>query len=205
MLSKVSAYVLEIVEGPEAGRQIPLSSGTVEIGREPGTGIELANDHLVSRHHARLTPTPSGIVVEDLGSSNGTFVNGDEIHSPAVLTPGSELTVGVTVFQARTQAEAAGRTVVRPVPAALTTIRGASAVLARVEPGDSWSGEPMTPALATAERPPDFVPPSLGSAAARNSPLTPLLDSHTKRMARTAPLAIFVIVALVVVIALALR
>lgn len=192
----MSEYVFEIIEGPDAGRQIPLAQQPIEIGREAREGVEIANDHLISRHHARLTPTASGVVVEDLGSSNGTFVDGDEIHSPAVLTPGAKLTIGVTVLELRTAAEAAGGTVIRPVPVALTALRP----IPTPPPQDVVP----TGGLAAEERPPDYVSAELAGARG-DSPLNPLLDSHTKRMARTAPLAIFVIVTLVVLIALALR
>ena len=198
MLSvRMSDYVLEIVEGPEAGKQIPLPARTIEVGREPGIDIELSLDHLVSRRHARLTPTDSGVVVEDLGSSNGTFADANEIHSPAVLTPGSRLTIGVTVLELRTAAAASAGTVVRPVPSALTALR-----TTRVS---SPPEGPEPPALAAEERAPNYVSPELAASPAGRSPLNPLLDVHTKRMARTAPLAIFVLATLVIVIALSLR
>lgn len=195
----VSEYVLEIVEGPEAGRQIPLAQQSIEIGRQAEAGIEIASDTLISRQHARLTPTANGIIVEDLGSSNGTFVDGDEIHSPAVLTPGSNLTIGVTVLQLRTAAQASDGTVIRPVPTGLTSLR-----MTRVAPAAEAHAVPAG-GLAVEERRPDYVPPEVSGSRGGDSPLNPLLDVHTKRMARTAPLAIFVLVVLVVVIALALR
>jgi pSer/pThr/pTyr-binding forkhead associated (FHA) protein len=197
----MSEYVLEIVEGPEAGKQISLGDGSIEIGREAGVGIELANDDLVSRRHVRLTPIPSGVAVEDLGSRNGTFVNGDEIFSPAMLGPGGQLTVGVTVFELRTTGQAAASTAVRPVPVALTDLRPLPTARPAV------AAEPSAPArgLAREERAPDYVPGDLVSATGRDSPLSGLLDVHTKHKARTAPLAVFVLVAFVVIIALALR
>jgi len=193
----VSDYVLEIVEGPEAGKQIPLPERTIEVGREPGIDIELSMDHLVSRRHARLTPTQNGVVVEDLGSSNGTFADANEIHAPAVLTPGSRVTIGVTVLELRTTASASAGTVMRPVPSALTAIR-----TTRVSP---LPDDSSAPGLAVEERAPDYVPVGLDGSSGKRSPLSPLLDIHTKKMARTAPLAIFVLATLVVVIALALR
>jgi hypothetical protein len=200
----MSEYVLEIVEGPEAGKQIPLDAGSVEIGRESGVGIELTSDDLVSRRHARLTPTPDGVTVEDLASRNGTFVNGDEIHSPAVLVAGSQLTIGVTVFELRTPAQAAAATAVRPVPIGLTQLRPLPTA-APVVTAAQQAPAPGGGGLAREPRAPDFVPADLASPAGRDSPLSGLLDIHTKRKARTAPLAIFVLVALVVIIAVALR
>ena len=195
----MSEYVLEIVEGPQVGRQVQLAQQPVEIGRGTGAGIEIDGDQLVSRHHARLTPTSGGVVVEDLGSSNGTFVDGDEIHSPAVLTPGGRLAVGVSVLELRTVDQAAEGTVVRPIPAALTAMRVNQIAEAPSEP------LPSTDALAADERTPDYVSPVVAGSGGGDSQLASLLDVHTKRMARTAPLAIFVVVALVVMIALSLR
>jgi pSer/pThr/pTyr-binding forkhead associated (FHA) protein len=195
----LSEYVLEIVEGPEAGRQIPLGERSVEIGREEGVGILLANDSLVSRRHARLTPSDRGVLLEDLESSNGTFVDGQEIHSAIVLSPGSELTIGVTVLEFRTAAQAAAATSVRPVPAGLTFVRPAAV------PSDPSLREAKPTGLAAQERRPDYVPSALAGPAARDTPLGGLLDIHTKRRAKTAPLAIFVLVAFVVIVGLALR
>lgn len=189
-------YLLEIVEGPEAGRQIRLGDGPVEIGREAGVDVVLASDSLVSRRHARLTPTSSGVIVEDLDSSNGTFINGHQVHFPAVLTPGNELTIGVSVLELRTTAQA-GATSVRPVPTGLTSLHAS--------PSARPQQEAFSPGLVVEERSPDYVPSQVLRSGGKGSPLNPLLDVHTKRMARTAPLAIFVLVAFVVIVGLALR
>jgi Inner membrane component of T3SS, cytoplasmic domain len=193
----VSEYVLEIIEGPDAGRQIPLPEQSIELGREADVEIKLESDSLISRHHARLTPTAGGVLVEDLDSSNGTFVDENQIYSAAVLSPGDRLTVGVTVLELRTQEQAAAATVVRPIPAGLTSHGSPVAADGNV-PVLSGDG------LAAEERTPDYVPPEL-SRAAGDSPLNRLLDVHTKRKASIAPLAIFVLVAFVVMIALAVR
>ena len=192
----MSEYVLEIVEGPEVGRRVVLSEQPVEIGREAGAELQLAGDQLVSRRHARLTPGPQGVVVEDLDSSNGTFVDGQQIHAPVVLSPGSELTVGVSVIELHASG-APGLSAVRPVPAGLTALRDRPPI-APPPPPDA------PPGLAVQERSPDYLAPQARSGGAE-SPLSPLLDIHTKRMARTAPLAIFILVVFVVIIALALR
>lgn len=184
----MSSYVLEIVEGPDAGLTFPLS-GATDVGREGEVGIVLTHDDLVSRRHARLSPSPDGVVLEDLASRNGTFVNGTEIYSPVLVRPGDEITIGVTVLEIRSSAQATGQGV-RRVPEALTTAR----------PVMLASG----PGLAADPREPDYLRAEGGPASA-DPPIHSLLDIHTKHMARTAPLAIFVLVVIIVIIALALR
>jgi DNA segregation ATPase FtsK/SpoIIIE, S-DNA-T family len=188
-------YVLEIVEGPEAGRMIPLA-GPVELGRDAGAGVALQQDELLSRRHVRITPEADGVRVEDLGSRNGTFVDGDQIYSPAHLAVDGQLLVGVTVLQLRTAAS--GATALRPIPADFTVLRP----LPAVQP-DATTIRPVAPALAVPEAEPDYVPSAaLGQGA---SALFPLLDVHTKGKAKGAPIGIFVLVAFAVIIYFGLR
>lgn len=188
-------YVLEIVEGPEAGRMIPLT-GPVELGRDAGAGIVLQQDDLLSRRHVRLTPEADGVLVEDLGSRNGTFVDGDQIHSPAHLAVDGQLLVGVTVLELRTAATAAsGATSLRPIPAEFTTLRPLPAVAP-----DQTTIRQVAPALATPESEPDYVPASALGAGPGAADLFQLLDVHTKGKARGAPIGIFVLVAFAVII-----
>jgi len=116
-----SGLILEIVEGPGAGRQVPVD-GRAEIGRAD-TAVLPLKDPLVSRHHAIVEPTAGGLIVEDLGSLNGTFVNGNQIHGATVIRPDDQLLVGVTVFELRTRAAVAERpSAVRPVPPAFAGV-----------------------------------------------------------------------------------
>src|SRR3954447_8409230 len=201
-------YVLEIIEGPEAGRQIPLAGATV-LGRDQTADVALQQDELLSRQHVRLTPEADGVRVEDLDSRNGTFVDGDQIFSPAHLAPGGQLLLGVTVFQLELAPEVArGQTSVRQIPASLTTMRPLPA-----EGSAALTGERRIPTLATPEAEPDYVPASLlegtksgsNSGSAGMADLLPLLDVHTKGKARGAPIGIFVLCILAVVLYLALR
>lgn len=114
----MARLLLEIVEGPGAGRQLPLERPVV-VGRDAAADVVL-DDERVSRQHARITPQAGGAVVEDLDSRNGTFVNREEIHSPVTALPGDDVLLGTTVLELRTDAELATRpSVVRPVPPAL--------------------------------------------------------------------------------------
>jgi hypothetical protein len=104
----MTALLLEIVEGAGDGQQFRVDA-PVEIGREPGSGIALESDTQVSRRHARLTPEDERAIVEDLGSTNGTFVNDQEVHGPRFVGPGDRIRVGLTVFELRTATQVAAR------------------------------------------------------------------------------------------------
>ncbi len=177
-----TGLTLEIVEGPGAGRRLPLA-GPIVIGRARDTDLVL-EDGEVSRHHARVTPLDDGSArVEDLGSANGTFLAGNELHGPALLEPGDELQIGVTVIELQ---RAAQPSAVRAVP----------------------------PALATAPREPTYVNPAVaqaersgggGSSGGSAATLEKYLDVRVRRRAQLAPLALFVLVALALIVYFATR
>jgi hypothetical protein len=88
---------LTVTSGPAAGRSIELERDVV-IGREDAADLVIA-DPDVSRRHAVVRPGPGGaVLVEDLGSSNGTFVDGRKISGPVTLNPGAKLQMGDSVF-----------------------------------------------------------------------------------------------------------
>jgi pSer/pThr/pTyr-binding forkhead associated (FHA) protein len=194
----VTGLTLEVVEGPDAGKVVEVE-GPVVIGRE-GADL-LVQDTLVSRRHVRISPTPGGLTVEDLGSTNGTFLNGNELHAPAPASPGDQITVGTTVVEVRSPQQ------VRERPSAVRAV---------------------PEGLAIPPRQPDYLPPDLQTAAlqpgappAGASPggytpvgrppevpvpeLDPLLDVRTKRLALIAPLAVFVVVVFALILFLATR
>ena len=89
----VNGLQLLVQQGPRAGQSFDLNKPIVTLGREVGNDIVL-EDPQVSRHHARLTLATGGYVIEDLGSTNGTAVNGQRISAPHVLKPGSTIAFG---------------------------------------------------------------------------------------------------------------
>ncbi|MBS1717304.1 MAG: FHA domain-containing protein [Armatimonadetes bacterium] len=89
-------WILVATDGPLAGNRFPIAAPT-EVGRDLPV-IPFASDGGVSRRHARLEPAPSGVAVQDLGSTNGTFVNGQRVQN-ALLAPGGQLKIGMTTFR----------------------------------------------------------------------------------------------------------
>jgi hypothetical protein len=179
-----------IIEGRGAGTVLPVDR-TLIIGSGPAADLRLA-DACVSPEHARIAidgDAPSGresergflgATIEDLCSSNGTFVNGQSVAAPTWIEPGDELLVGTTVL----------------------TLDGDGArhgsALARAWQlwGGQVSGGPA------AERPSrrEIAP----ATAHRAGELTWLLDGNVKRWARIAPWVLLAVVAVIVTIYIAL-
>jgi pSer/pThr/pTyr-binding forkhead associated (FHA) protein len=89
---------LVVLAGPLSGQVFPLDSGEVHIGRELGREICLSSDSTVSRHHALIQNSSTGLILQDEGSSNGTYVNGARITSQR-LSPGDEIRIGSSLFR----------------------------------------------------------------------------------------------------------
>jgi pSer/pThr/pTyr-binding forkhead associated (FHA) protein len=89
---------LVVTEGPLAQTVIPLGTAQVTLGRAPDSTLVIDDDYASSRH-ARLYPSDDGWIVEDLGSTNGTWIDRTRITSPTVLPPGVPLRIGRTTLQ----------------------------------------------------------------------------------------------------------
>ena len=96
---------LTAVGEKQAGKAWESRERRVVIGRQPGCEVFLS-DPEVSRLHAEIEVTPQGAIIRDLGSLNGTLVNGEKIAGPLVLVPGSRITVGDTELLFEQVAEA---------------------------------------------------------------------------------------------------
>lgn len=90
----VRALSLRVADGPRElrGTRLPLSAPIV-IGRSPDADIVIADD-FISARHARIVPSSDEIVLEDLGSTNGTILNNTLISGPQTLRAGDEITLG---------------------------------------------------------------------------------------------------------------
>jgi hypothetical protein len=91
-----SSFRLIVRRGPQPNQIYELNKGIITIGRDITNDIVI-NDPEVSRHHCRLTQGGGGYTVEDLGSTNGTFVNGQRLTGARPLSHGDTLGMGETV------------------------------------------------------------------------------------------------------------
>jgi pSer/pThr/pTyr-binding forkhead associated (FHA) protein len=83
------------------GRAVPLADGASTIGRDPAVTIPLTSAQ-ASWHHASVEVSGAGGVIEDLGSKNGTVVNGVRISAPTVLSDGDAIDIAGTRLVFRT-------------------------------------------------------------------------------------------------------
>ena len=117
---------LKVTAGNAAGSIIEVEDELVIGRQEPGPG-SLANDIEISRRHARIAGETEGrFVVEDLGSTNGTSVNGRRIEGPTVLETGDRIEVGATalVVQVSSQPTPVGTDTIVPEPTEATPDEG---------------------------------------------------------------------------------
>jgi pSer/pThr/pTyr-binding forkhead associated (FHA) protein len=89
-------FVLTMQDGPTPGLRFELSRRSLLLGRDPASDLPI-NDGEVSRRHARFIAQSGGYAVEDLGSTNGTFVDGQRIKSVMPLQPGAVVRFGDNV------------------------------------------------------------------------------------------------------------
>ncbi len=93
-----AASHLVVLEPPHlAGRQYSIS-GDITIGRAAGCQISL-DDTYISQLHARVSPSGSGMLIEDLGSTNGTYVNRERVTAPVIGRAGDLVQLGGIVME----------------------------------------------------------------------------------------------------------
>lgn len=221
----MSDLILEIVEGSQAGRQLPLDS-VVDVGREPSLPLHLDEDTQVSRRHARIAVQGGAVVVEDLGSTNGTYVNDQPINSPRTLNPGDKVRIGLTVLELRTRQQVAARaSAVQPRPQ-LTAVGNdvlqyvpenelapvvnvspagpiATAQPAPPPPPPPQQAAPGGPGFRAQETPPGFVPPEvLGDPQAESDygAISRWVDVKVKQQQKVATFAMISIAAIAVIV-----
>jgi predicted component of type VI protein secretion system len=158
-----------VEQKPMEGREQKLSPGAT-IGRE-GCDVNLM-DPEVSRRHAVLRDSGGALAIEDLGSTNGTYVNGSRLSAVQVLRDGDEVRLGNTVWRIRAEAPAvgAGATSVGQVQPAAP-----QATAARSIPSDIQV--PSAPPAPPAPQPTTAQPVPAAVAAAPQQPARPAAPS----------------------------
>ena len=91
---------LVLTEGVNAGISVPLDGAPILLGRGADATIRLDDDY-VSTQHARFVPHGEDWYVEDLGSTNGTYIGSQRITTPVVVTIGVQVRLGKTVAELR--------------------------------------------------------------------------------------------------------
>jgi hypothetical protein len=105
-------FRLVMSSGPNPGKVFELNMDSMSIGREATNDIVIQDAEL-SRNHARISRRGATFLLEDLGSTNGTFVNRQRISSPRMLNPGDDVGFGENVVVSF-QGEGAAATVAAP-------------------------------------------------------------------------------------------
>jgi len=98
-----ASFVLRVLEGPDRGLTLRIDGSEparVLVGKSPACGLRLT-DAQVSRRHAALEAVERRLRLSDLGSKNGTFVDGERIDSPSQVPMGVPVKVGATTFELR--------------------------------------------------------------------------------------------------------
>lgn len=141
--------------GPNPGMVFDLTKDVTVLGRDVTNDIVLG-DSEISRQHARLSRTPGGYLLEDLGSTNGSFVNGERLAAPRVLNHGDVIGLGENVTLSFESA----------LPEAAATVMGPAARAGRVAPPRA-AYPPPSPV--SAAPPPAAAPAPVGAAAPKKS------------------------------------
>jgi FHA domain len=92
--------VVEHSPSLDEGTEYSLDSSAVTVGRSTQNVVAIEGDEFASARHARIEPRRDGVWVNDLGSTNGTYVNGKQVSEPVMLRRGDRVQVGETVLEA---------------------------------------------------------------------------------------------------------
>ncbi|MEY4425357.1 MAG: hypothetical protein RLZZ594_249 [Actinomycetota bacterium] len=95
-----TATKLVITEGDRTGQQIKLDRRELTIGRSDDSDL-VVDDEYASTHHAKLVLINNDWLIQDLNSTNGTYLDGGRVGTPAVVKLNTSVRVGKTVFELR--------------------------------------------------------------------------------------------------------
>jgi pSer/pThr/pTyr-binding forkhead associated (FHA) protein len=148
----MSQFQFVMRSGPTPGVVYPLEGDQLTIGRDASNGVAI-NDAEVSRKHSRLSFQGGKYVLEDLGSTNGTFVNGQRLAGPVVLKPGDVVSLGeqivlmydaINIDPGATMAAPRRSARVTPPPAPVAQPAPPQQVYAAPAAAPVYSGAPVT-------------------------------------------------------------
>jgi S1-C subfamily serine protease/pSer/pThr/pTyr-binding forkhead associated (FHA) protein len=105
-MARGTPAMLEVVSGPAEGKTIEVTGAGMSIGRDPSADVQLGDDE-ISREHIEVKSTEAGVEVTDLGSRNGTVVDGKRISKTTLVKDGSDIGIGRSRLKVSTVA--AGR------------------------------------------------------------------------------------------------
>ncbi len=167
----MTSFHLVLKSGPGSGTEFLLDKAELFLGRDPGNDIVI-NDPEVSRRHARLLKVGDTYSIEDLGSTNGTFIRGLRLAAPVTLRPGEVITLGERVI---VQFEVLGLDM--------------NATVAVSRPAPAPTQQPFV-AQPSASAPPPFVQPAAPSYPPQQQPVVPSYAPPTPQAAPSyAPVA----------------
>jgi pSer/pThr/pTyr-binding forkhead associated (FHA) protein len=144
--------------GPTPGATFSLEGDQLTIGRDSSSGVAI-NDAEISRKHARLTFQGGKYVIEDLGSTNGTFVNGQRLVSAVVLKSGDVVSFGEQIVL---------------MYEALSSDPGETMISARKNPQRPVPASAPVTAQAPAPAPQQYYSPPIAAGATKKTNMTPI-------------------------------
>ena len=161
------SYRLTVRQGPVPGKVFDLVKDVMTIGRDMNNDL-VVNDAEVSRNHGRLTSQSGGYLIEDLASTNGTFVNGQRLIGPKLLNPGDVVGFGETIVMEYSYVADAGATVVASAPPPRMMAEPPTAPPQTPEPAPMMAPEPA-PATVSAPEPMMAPTPMMAAEPAYNA------------------------------------
>lgn len=193
-------YKLILQTGPDAGKEFALDKAEVFMGRDTNNDIVI-NDAEISRRHARLIREGDDYLYEDLGSTNGTFIQGQRLAAPTLLKHGMILTIGerVMISYMITMSDpfatvAVSRPAAPAVPPQPAAIPEAPRPPLQVPPA-------QTPPLQT---PPSYVPPAYSQPPAYTppppsfAPQPPVVSPAPKKKSKALMIILIILAVLLV-------
>src|SRR5262249_2931712 len=115
--SKISMALLKVISGELSGAAYTVGSGCLKIGRAEGNDVQLPDGSVSSRHCEVSLDAYGNLLVRDLGSTNGTFIEGLQVREPALVSSGQRVRFGN--LELMFEGEAVAQTPIPPAPVSL--------------------------------------------------------------------------------------